>query len=713
MTTIVGGGADPAFLDDVLLKEGPLGPIEGYLEAEYPHEFGIDRWARGQNILCVRSAPWLAYYKPGWPLALYHEGDLACGFRVGDHPIRIDQEGPDAIWARVGARVVMERGDFPRLEVSGEIKLSRTPKRTDLENVFTLENGYAISVSRRCQPIEYGLVCPENTWIMVGREEDSPAIHRRVLCVKIYDGPHPYQARGTDIRLADPVPLASEAEYVIYAYDERGIKGLYREVYEGVAPQKKAMIISGEDLLRRARSTEGSLRMENGQLVGKGRVSYSLPLKATKILDIWHRGGEVKIRINPDGTGWTIPEGYDGLATYDLEVEAEIYDALSAIRVEWESLKEWEPVGRPRIDIIRPDEHPEHEQRNRNKVRITGRTGEGLGQNIDLYTGIYSASADVRCLEGRAIVDVGGMEVVSWNPLDKTVRGSGDFAANAGRYETLLTGEEDPQTGLFSYEIDRFQVADGGQKDYLPEDLRWYIETEKGEMDISESVNNPSIPVSLPETRRWRIGVRVPQNIGWMRDELAVNYAKIEQYHTGRPHLVQNIRWRGEGRSRIHYPTNVMHPPVPTPYIIAEGNGSASWEVDTSEDPGNVRLRIEDADISFRKGEFYRDFTLENGTWRIEIREEEAIIYLRGDRVGRIEGRFLPASIVHYGSEDIEMDCSGGSVQLRRGMGPRLEGFEVGGASVAYTQRDGVLAFGEDQEEAEENLPHYRVISGR
>lgn len=274
----IGGGLDPSFLDDILLKEGSLGKWEERLKLEAPSDWWDWEPTSGVATFTADNDNWRVHYRTGYPLAIYHNKKFVFGVRREPSLVHIDQHTENVVWAKMDGNVIVERGDFIRFTSRDRVKFSHTPQLTNRENVFRLHNGYSIACSKKANPIEYGAETEGEAWWMIGPTEEEEEISRRVLMIKIYDGPYSYQSRGTDILLSDPAPLNTESEYVIYSYDEEGIKGLYREIYQGVKPQKHAMTIRGEDLLNQLREQSGSISYRDDQIVGPGKVRYSFPL---------------------------------------------------------------------------------------------------------------------------------------------------------------------------------------------------------------------------------------------------------------------------------------------------------------------------------------------------------------------------------------------------------------------------------------------------
>lgn len=631
-----------------------------------------------------------------------HNKNFVFGVRIQPSFVHMDQVTNDIVWARIAnTKIIVERGDFIRFTTRDEIKFSHTPQLTEYPNVYNLGNGYSIACSREVTPIEFGARTEGEAWWMIGPSDQEAELSRRVLMVKIYDGPYAYQSRGTDIILTDPAPLSMNSEYVIYSYDDEGMRGLFREIYKGVAPQKHGMTIRGKELINRIESTEGNIKFKNEQITGPGKVKYRFPLMATKLLKLERRGSEVDYRFKPDATDWISMDSYDDRAVSDLEIEFDIRTSLSSFRIEWESIKDWEPVGRPKVDILPAGWGG-------NLIRLEVEEGEGLVQTNDLYTGAYTVSANVRCYEGQAIIDVGGLEIVNWNPLDKSVRGSGDFVANNNDYEFTLTGNG-PKT---VYEIDRFRIAEAGQKDWIPSDIRWYVETEEDQYDASESINNPNTPVSLEETKKWRIGIDVPEDTGSV-EKIAISGIYNKAYRTGASQILRHVKWAGEGKSRVHYPQNILNIPVMGDYIEVDGRGAISWEQEISQDEGDVQILLDGSTVAYTEEYTYRPLTLKNRRWSIDIGEERAVIYLDGREVGFMNGQGLPFRIIQNNSEDIQLDCASGFIQLRRELGPRFEGWTIGRVSTDTASKGPRVVWGINAEEAEENLPFYVVRSGR
>jgi hypothetical protein len=689
------------FFDDVMLKEGSLKKWESRINNESPTEW-YDDWDDADRLstFTADSHNWRVHYKNRFPLVFYHNKKFVFGIRKPPTFVQIDQQTDDIVWAKIDGDVVVERADYPRFTTRDQVFFSHTPMVTERENVFRLGNGYSIACAKTVMPIEYGAVTSGKAWWMIGPTEEEEELSHRVLMVKIYDGPHPYQSRGTDIILSDPIPVNSEAEYVIYSYDNSGIRGLYRENYRGVAPQKHAMTLQGDELFSQIIETEGKIQVKNGQITGPGKIRIALPLSATKLLNFYMRGSELEYRLNPDETDWVRLDNYDGKAVNDLEIEIDVYNSLASIRVEWESLKDWEPVGRPKVDILPAGWGG-------NLIRMELEEGEGLIQSNSLYTGAYTISANVKCITGQVVVDVGGIDVVSWNPVDKSIRGSGDFVVNNDTYEFFVTGN-----GHTIFEIDRFRVAEAGQREWVPDDLEWYIETESGRYSASESINNKSIPVALGEAKEWRIGIDAPANMGEL-DEVAISAIYNSTFNTGAAHALKNVKWNGVGRSRVYYPQNVTSAPVVGEYTIADGRGALSWEQTTSVDEGDVQILLDGSPVAYREETTYRPVTIQNRRWRVDIGETRATVFFDGQEVGFMLGQGIPFRIQQNNSEDVQLDCSIGFIQMRRELGPRFEGWTLGN-SVASTISSGPrVVWGMNDAEARQNLPYYTVTIGR
>ncbi len=722
MATWIGGGEDPAFLDDILLKEGsldkwiydpdnPLDPTRGEaskgkfekrLSFQSPTEW-YDDWNKAEpsTTLTIDVADWRVHYFTRYPITFMHEKKFVFGVKIPPSLIHIDQDTEDICWARLGDhKVVVERKDYPRFTTRDEIEFSHTPKLTEYPNVFRLGNGYSIACNRIVTPLEYGASTEGEAWWMIGPTEEEEELSRRVLMIKVYDGPYKYQARGTDIKLSDPAPLASENEYVIYSYDEQGMRGLYRELYQGISPQKHAMTIRGEELVNQLREKSGKYGFRDEQITGPCKVRYVFPLNATKLLKIEYRGSEIDYRFRPDDTPWVTMKNYDGRAVSVLELEFDVYTSLGSFRVEWESIKDWVPVGRPKVDILPAGWGG-------NLIKLELEENEGLTQVNDLYTGAYTVSANVRCHSGQAVIDVGAIEIVNWNPLDKTVRGAGDFVASNDEYEFTLTGN-----GPTVYEIDRFRIAEAGQKEWVPQDIRWWVETENGEHDATDSINNPDTPVALGEAKRWRVGAAMPENTGDVQD-VAISGVYNETFRTGASQILKTVKWDGEGPSRLYYPQNVTSLPTFGDWVAVDGKGAISWEQEVSHDDGDVLLLLDGSLVAYREEFTYRPVTLKNRRWRVEIGEERADVYLDDRYVGFMEGTGLPFRIAQNNSEDVQLDCSGGFVQLRRELGPRFEGWDVGSAIADIATNGPRTAWGTGIDEANENLPFYVVRLGR
>jgi hypothetical protein len=76
-------------------------------------------------------------------------------------------------------------------------------------------------------------------------------------------------------------------------------------------------------------------------------------------------------------------------------------------------------------------------------------------------------------------------------------------------------------------------------------------------------------------------------------------------------------------------------------------------------------------------------------------------------------GRCLPLIVSHINKEDVQLDCSQGFIQMRRGMGPRFQGFEIGRSRMTVQSEGAIHAWGTSVLEATENLPYYKVMIGR
>lgn len=76
-------------------------------------------------------------------------------------------------------------------------------------------------------------------------------------------------------------------------------------------------------------------------------------------------------------------------------------------------------------------------------------------------------------------------------------------------------------------------------------------------------------------------------------------------------------------------------------------------------------------------------------------------------------GLGLPFRVTQNNSEDVQLDCSVGFIQLRREFGPRFEGWDIG-YTITSTIQDGPrVSWGQNQEEAEANMPFYSVKISR
>lgn len=325
--------------------------------------------------------------------------------------------------------------------------------------------------------------------------------------------------------------------------------------------------------------------------------------------------------MRPDMTDWVDFKNYDGKAVTNLELEFEVFSSLSSFRIEWESLKDWVPVGRPKIDILPAGWGG-------NLVRMELEDGEGLLQANSLYSGSYTVSANVKCKEGTAMVAVGGIEIVRWNPLDKSIRGSGDFISTNDVYDFILTGR-----GKTVYEIDRFRIAESGENKWIPKDIDWYIETESGKYPASDSINNPEVPVALGEAKQWRIGIDVPEDTG-DTEEIAISGIYSKTFRTGAAQILREIRWNGEGKSRIYYPQNVTRLPIAGEYIETDGRGAITWEQQGSFDDGDVQLLLDGAKVAYKEEYTYRPVTLKNRRWRVDVQENRATVFLTVKKLG-------------------------------------------------------------------------------
>lgn len=713
-TRILFGNDDPVFSDDFLIKEGKI-PQEflDRIEEEYPHTF-FD-WPDTQGTMTIENEEWTVHYNSPFPLCFYHDQEFAFGIRKPESDVIVDLDSSEAVWTRLKTinptedplnvmdgifgegtnRIVVERGDFPRFQTIGDIKISHTLKTTEYPNVYSLGNGYVLASSREIQIKKHGARTEQECWWMVAPEEYADEVSRRVLTVKLYDGPYPFQSRSTDIKLADPIPPTQKSEYVVYSYDREGIKGMYREIFQGVKPSKKAFVLQGDELLGYAK--ENDLRYVNEQLVGPGRVRYQFPLYSTKLLNVYWRGSEVNVWIRPDGEDWVDIADYDGKAVTSLEVELEVFTSLASLRVEYESVKDWYPVGRPVIDIVPSS----MEGVAGNALVITGEQDEGLRQTVSLYTGLYEVCAYVGCFYGEAVVDVGSLQMLDWS-LNKKQWNWREFVSENDEYDITITGN-----GQFSFEIDKPSIVEAGHSPWKGGDIDWYVDTDYERHNATESINNLETPLSLGEEKRWRVGVSASENID--REEISISNIYIDTYSTGRDQITKNIRWRGSNQSRLHFPNNVIASPVDAEYISLYGNGAIAWQQHNHFSDDDVKLTIDNSALSYSDEFIYRNVEINNEFWRVVITEDRATIYLNGELAGTMFGQGLPFRISKANTEDVQLDCSVGFVQLRRGMGPRFEGWDLGSYSASVEQSRAMTVWGITDEEALDNLPYYNI----
>lgn len=716
MATRILFGEDANFSSDLIVKEGSIPKkFLDRIESEYPNDFWD--WDEGDNIT-LENDEWVIHYNPPFPLCFYHQEEFVFGIRKPRSEVYIDQESPEAVWIRMktlpgaredytneddevyeegSGRIVVERDDFPRFQTLGRVFVSHTLERTEYENVYSLGNGYVLASSREVEILKDAVRTNQECWWMVAPESEAAEVSRRVLAVKLYDGPYTFQSRSTDIRLSDPTPPTDISEYVIYAYDREGIRGIYREVFQGVAPQKKAFVVEGQNLVDYAEDTD--LRFRGEQLVGPGRVRYRFPLYCTKFLNLYWRGSEVGCRIRADNEEWTDVEEYDGKAISHLDVEFEVYSSMSSFRVEYESLKDWVPVGRPVIDI----EPNSIEGVLGNSLRITGKEGEGIRQSVDLYTGMWSAGASVNCFYGEAVLDVGGMEIVTWD-LNQRERYWGNFVSNNDEYEITITGN-----GNFSFEVDHPSVTEIGHTAWQGSEMEWSIETEAKNHPATHSINNPETPVSLDEEKLWRVKVHLPSDVE--REEVTISDIFATTYSTGEEQITRSVYWKGSGKGRVYYPENVISPPTTEEYIALDGRGATVWQQYDKRSVGDVRLKIDGSPLAFKDQSIYRPVTMENELWRVEIGEDVSEIYFEDEKVGEMYGQGLPFEISKINSEDIQLDCSVGFVQLRRRIGPRFQGWEVGYSAMPTAEQGASIVWGSTHDEAEDNIPFYDVTA--
>ncbi len=727
---------DPVHVDDVLLKSGSLPYTLEELAGSVPRE----RWSLGEEWppagpdaftaetrvarpLIDREAEdvWRVHYERGRPLAAYcnrqiavaltrgAEYDPALGFS-GTYPLpRVEQVSPDIVWAEIGGRVVVERGEYPRFETPAGPTLFNEPLVLLRDNLYRVgTSGFVVAASRHVTVRANRVECPHPTWWMVAREEDAERVSRRVFTLKIYDGPYRYGARGTDITIADPVPLPSEADYAFYSYDEQGLRGLYRERHRGISPHKRAITITARDLLDRATQTKGELSFDRGRVAGVGTLSFDLPVDATKLLSLYWRGDEVDVRLSVDGGPFTPFSDYDGLAATQVRLEVSVFNSLSSVRLEYEGLEDWSAHGRPRVDLVPAGWGG-------TVVRLTGRSGEGLVQRAGLATGDYTASVNVRCHRGRTIAACGGIELVSWNPLDKSIRAGGHFVVERGVYEMVLTGEALNPNETFSCDLDRFRVAPGTDASWIEEDVAFELETEGERVPISGSVNLPNTPVGAGG-RRFRLAVTAPEDLG-EAEHVTLSRVTAELYSTGSRTYERTVRYRSTSPSRLHYPAGLVQRPQGSYYEVS-GTGKLRWSLFEDTSQTDVALTVEGSPLAYRtdetdafeEGYFYLPAHLDNSVWSVEVFEGEARVWREGELAGSVSGGGLPFRVAAESAEDIRLECPAGIVQLRRGLGPRFEGFDLDYAQVpAFTAPGGVVAFGASEEEARENLPFLTV----
>lgn len=763
---------DPPHVDDVLLKCSRAASSRLSL-AELASRPPRERWTLGEDwpvgdnsFTAQTSVPnpspenppdrgpagedtWRVHYERGRPLAIYENAPgekpniavaLTRGGSGNEVPTpRIIQEIDDCVWADIGGRVIVERGEYPRFETPPGVTLFNEPLIPLRDNLYRVGNsGYVLAASRTVELLSNRVTCSSSTWWMVAKERDAERVRRRVFTLKVYDGPYTYGARGTDIKLSDPVPLPSEADYAFYSYDAAGLRGLYRETQEGIAANKRALTISGGDLLERADRVSGDLYIEDGRVAGVGTLEYLLPVRATKLLNFYWRGDEVEGRLGTDGGPYTDFADYDGLAVTEVSLKLAVFNSLSSVRLEYEGISDWDPHGRPLVDVM-----PGAPSEGGAVVRIVGRTGEGLIQSVGLPTGDYTASANVGCARGRGVLGCGGLELVSWNPLDKSVRGAGAFVVGRGLYDILITGEAPSgvpssvpsdsspagDSGTFELEVDRLRIAPGRDGGWLNGEIEFRIETEHESRDISESVNLPNVPAGTPESRRFRLSVTAPDELssGDARSGLPseIEYVSIatlqaELYGTGSRTHERTIRYRAEGPSRIHYPESLVLDRPPSSYYEVDNVGVIRWHLADLQNPSDVTLLVEGSPLAYRadevddfaEGYFYLPVELSSGPWRVQVLESEVAVSLSGKVVGRVSGEGLPFRVAVESAEDIRLETPAGLVQLRRGMGPRFEGFSldyVNAPAYAVRGTSETVAFGRSEEEARSNLPFVGV----
>lgn len=311
----------------------------------------------------------------------------------------------------------------------------------------------------------------------------------------------------------------------------------------------------------------------------------------------------------------------------------------------------------------------------------------------------------------------GGIELVSWNPLDKSIRAGGHFVVERGVYEVLLTGEAD-STGTFSCDLDRFRLAPGTDAAWVEDDVAFSLETDET-VDVSGSVNLPNTPVGANEARRFRLSVKAPWDLG-EAEHVALSRLTAELYSTGSRTYERTVRYRmpaGSASSRLHYPEALVDRPEGRYYKIS-GTGKVRWHLYEMTSPTDVRLSIEGSPLAYRadetdafqEGYFYLPARLDNGSWAVEVSVEGARVYREGELAGTVSGGGLPFRVAAESPEDIRLECPAGIVQLRRGLAPRFEGFTLDYAEVpALTAAAQVVAFGSSEDEARATLPFVAV----
>lgn len=298
-------------------------------------------------------------------------------------------------------------------------------------------------------------------------------------------------------------------------------------------------------------------------------------------------------------------------------------------------------------------------------------------------------------------MDVGSLEMLTWK-LNKRQWQWRDFVTDNDEYDITITGN-----GQFSFEIDSAAIVEAGHAPWKSGEIEWHVDTEHETHNVTESVNNPETPVSLGEEKRWRIRTEVPEDVE--REEIPISNIYIDVFSTGRDHITRNIQWRGEGESRVHFPNSVIVTPVDGEYIPVDGRGAIVWQQEKLFSEDDVSLSIDGSRLSFSDEFIYRSVEIRNEMWKVVIDETFATIYLDDEEVGTMYGQGLPFRIAKATTEDVQLDCSVGFVQLRRGLGPRFEGWDIGEYSINVERDRAITAWGVDASEALENLPYYDV----